>query len=88
MSAPRANETRHKRIAMRAWHRGTKEMDLILGRFAEAHLATLAPDQLDQFEALMEQNDHDLYQWVTGRVAAQAPFAALIERIARHAGAR
>ncbi len=88
MTAAETHQTRCKRMAMRAWHRGTKEMDLILGRFADAHLAALPPEQLDQFDALMEENDQDLYQWVTGQTAAPASFAPLVARIARHAGAR
>lgn len=78
--------TRLKRLTMRSMRRGTKEMDIILGRFAEVHLAAMAPDTLDAYEALLEENDHDLYQWVTGQAAAPAPFAALIGQIAAHAG--
>lgn len=65
---------RRRRIAFRAWHRGTREMDLILGRFADAELARLGPGELDAFEALMEWPDPDLYNWLTG--AAQPPLAA------------
>jgi antitoxin CptB len=42
---------------------------------------------LDTYEALLEENDHDLYQWVTGQTAAPAPFAALIGEITAHTGA-
>lgn len=79
-------ETRLKRLTMRSMRRGTKEMDIILGRFAEGHLAAMAADTLDAYEALLEENDHDLYQWVTGQVAPPAPFAALIGQIAAYAG--
>ena len=53
-------------MSFRAWHRGTREMDLIMGRFADANLATLDEAALDSFEALMEQPDPDLYKWVSG----------------------
>ena len=57
---------RRRRIAFRAWHRGTREMDLIMGRFADAELAGLDEPGLDAFEALIEQPDPDLYKWVSG----------------------
>ncbi len=57
---------RRRRIAFRAWHRGTREMDLIMGRFADAELATLGEVGLDRFEALMELPDPELYKWVSG----------------------
>jgi antitoxin CptB len=57
---------RRRRMAFRAWHRGTREMDLILGRFSDSELAGLSAADLDAFEALMEWPDTDLYRWVTG----------------------
>jgi antitoxin CptB len=64
------DETQHnrlKKLKMRSWHRGTKEMDMILGSFADARLAGLDAASLDEFEALLSENDHDLYQWVAGQ---------------------
>lgn len=81
-------ENRLKRMKMRAWHRGTKEMDIILGRFTDDKLTAMTAPQLDLLDALMEENDQDLYQWVTGQVPAPGKFAALIDDIAAHAGAR
>ncbi len=74
--------TRLKRLRMRSWRRGTKEMDLILGGFADAELAGLGAADLDAYEELLAQNDHDLYSWVTGKVAPPDQFAALTGRIA------
>jgi antitoxin CptB len=82
-----ASETRLKRLTMRSARRGIKEMDIILGRFAADHLAAMTAPTLDTYEALLEENDHDLYQWVTGQTAAPAPFAALIGEITAHTGA-
>ena len=50
----------------RCWHRGTREMDLIVGRFADAHLADLSDDELDQLEQLIELPDPDLSAALTG----------------------
>ena len=66
MPAP-DNDTRRKRLSFRAWHRGTREADLILGSFAEAHLAGFDAAGLDQFEALLECPDADLFDWIAGR---------------------
>ncbi len=59
-------EIRRKRLAFRSWHRGTRETDLLLGSFADAYLASLAPAELDAFEALLEETDADLWDWITG----------------------
>lgn len=60
-------DVRRKRLRFRAWHRGTREMDLIMGSFAEAHTPGFDHDQLDRFEALLELSDPDLYNWMTGQ---------------------
>lgn len=78
-----AQEDRLKKLRIRSWRRGIKEMDLILGGWSDAHLASVDAETLDLYEALLSENDHDLYQWVSGQVAAPEPFAALIARIAR-----
>jgi antitoxin CptB len=62
-------EIRRKRLLFRSWHRGTREVDLLLGPFAESHLMELTPRQLDRYEALLAESDAVLYDWITGRVA-------------------
>ena len=74
-------ETRIKRLRMRSWRRGIKEMDLILGGFADAELAGLDGATLDAYERLLEENDWDLYYWVTGARAAPGTHAPLIRRL-------
>jgi len=58
---------RRRRLRYRAWHRGTKEMDLVLGPFADAHLEGYGPSELDRLEALMDEEDTDLLKWVMGQ---------------------
>ena len=60
---------RRRRLRYRAWHRGTKEMDLVLGPFADAHLEGYGGPELDRLEALMEEADTDLLKWVMGQEA-------------------
>jgi antitoxin CptB len=62
-------DNRRRRLLFRSWHRGTREADLLLGAFAEAHLAGFDGERLDQFEALLEVPDADLFDWISGRVA-------------------
>lgn len=81
-------EARLKRMRMRSWRRGTKEMDLILGPWADAHLDGLSAAELDTFDALLAENDQDLMAWVLGQGAAPAAIAPLLARIAGHARAR
>ena len=54
-------DPRRKRLLFRCWHRGTREMDLLLGRFADANIATLSDIEVDDLERLIELPDHALY---------------------------
>lgn len=68
------DEARLKKLKLRAWRRGFREADLILGPFADKHVATFSPAELDWFEALLEVPDHDLYNWILERTPTPAPF--------------
>jgi len=59
---------RLRRLRYRAWHRGTKEMDLILGPYADGRLQTMSGPELDRFELLLEQVDTDLFDWLMGNI--------------------
>jgi antitoxin CptB len=76
-----AHEIRLKRLRMRSWRRGTKEMDLLLGPYADERLEGMGPSALDRYEALIAEPDTDLYAWVVGREAAPEPYGALIAAI-------
>ena len=60
-------QTRLKRARMRAWRRGMREMDLILGGFIDAHGPTLDQNRLDAFESVLARRDQDLYDWISER---------------------
>lgn len=79
-------DVRLKRLRMRSWRRGTKEMDLVLGPFADSELAGLDAGTLDAYEALLSENDQDLYLWISRGSGYPARHAAIIARIARFAG--
>jgi antitoxin CptB len=75
-------DDRRKRLLFRCWHRGTREMDLILGRFADAEIATLADGELGELERLIELPDPDLYAALTGDRPLAPEFSSpLFERI-------
>ena len=59
-------DVRLRRLRMRSWRRGMKEMDLILGNFADSALCTLNLTDLDAHEALMNEPDQDIYAWLSG----------------------
>ncbi len=80
MSEPHA--TRLKRVHMRSMRRGIKEMDIILSRFADARLEALDDGELTLYEALLEENDQDLYQWVSRQEPAPDRYQPLIDQIA------
>ncbi|HEV7326161.1 MAG TPA: succinate dehydrogenase assembly factor 2 [Bosea sp. (in: a-proteobacteria)] len=64
-------DPRRRKILFRAWHRGMRETDLIMGRFADAQIGNLSEAELDEFERLIEVLDRDLLSWITGE--AQVP---------------
>jgi antitoxin CptB len=75
-------DDRRKRLLFRCWHRGTREMDLILGRFADAGIAGLTDDELAQLERLIEVPDPDLYAALTGATPPAPDYAGpLFDRI-------
>jgi len=63
-------DQRRRRLLYRSWHRGTREMDLIIGRFADQAIVAMTTRDLDDFERLIEVPDRDLFAWVSGTQAA------------------
>ena len=61
-------DPRRRRLLFRSWHRGIREMDLILGRFADAAITDLSDDELSEYERLTEMPDPELYAWITGEM--------------------
>lgn len=74
-------ETMIKRLRMRSMRRGIKEMDLILSGYADAHLAGLTDAELGLYDRLLEESDHDLYQWVCGLGELPEVYVPLMTRI-------
>ena len=75
---------RKRRLRFRAWHRGTKEMDLVFGPFADARLEGFDAAELGRLEALMEEEDTDLLKWVLGQESPRADVdVALLDELAR-----
>ena len=81
-------EARLKRMAMRSWRRGTKEMDLILGPFADAHLAGMDTDELAQYDRLLDENDQDLLPMMLGQTASPDGLTDLVAAISSFARLR
>lgn len=80
-------ETRIKRMRMRSWRRGIKEMDLILGGFSDRGLTALSDAELQIYDEILEENDHDLYFWCSGQGPAPERFSVLLQKIMRDSGA-
>jgi antitoxin CptB len=75
-------DERRRRLLFRAWHRGMREVDLITGRFADAHIGTLSGAEVDEFEQLMDVPEPDLLNWVMGAVETPASHdTALFRRL-------
>ncbi len=74
-----------KRLRMRSMRRGIKEMDLILANFAEGALEAMDGQEIALYEAFLAENDHDLYQWVTGQADCPVHYQALTTKIAQTA---
>jgi antitoxin CptB len=82
------DEARLKRMRMRSWRRGTKEMDLVLGPYADVQLAAMSAAELDGFDSLLEENDQDLMAWMLGQKAVPAAHAGLIAMLSAYAARR
>jgi antitoxin CptB len=65
---------RRRKILFRSWHRGMLEMDLIMGRFADATLAALSETELDDLEKLLEAEDREVLGWVIGEIATPSAY--------------
>ena len=75
---------RRKRLLFRSWHRGIREMDLVLGQFADAHIGYLSDGELDLYEALLEAPDPEVFKWITEAAPVPANFdTPILERIRR-----
>lgn len=69
-----ALDPRRRRILFRAWRRGMRELDYLLGHFADAQLPALPEAELDDFEALLDAQDRDVLAWLTGGAQTPADF--------------
>lgn len=59
-------DARKRKLNFRAWRRGFKEMDLIMGQFADECIPDMTPEDLDEFEQLLAAPDWEVYAWITG----------------------
>jgi antitoxin CptB len=85
MAHAETRDTRLRRLKMRSMRRGTKEMDILLIRYSGARLDGLSDAELDAYEALLDENDQDLYQWLSGQKPAPEAHQPMIDDIARTA---
>jgi len=67
-------DARRRRMLFRAWRRGMREMDLVMGRFADANLPAMSEAELDEFERLLDAPDPELLGWITGETPVPAAF--------------
>ncbi len=76
-------QDRIKRLKMRSMRRGIKEMDIILSAYADSELARMSEAKISLYDQLLEENDQDLYSWVTGQTQPPSEFADLLSEIAQ-----
>lgn len=73
-------DPRRRRLLFRCWHRGIREMDLVLGRFADAHLVSLTEAELDELERWLEVPDQQIFAWVNGMEVTPQKFDTVLFR--------
>ncbi len=73
-------DARRRRLLFRAWHRGIREMDLVLGRFADAQIAGLSDAELGEVEAWLDIPDQQIFAWVCGQEPVPAEIDTLLFR--------
>jgi antitoxin CptB len=75
-------DQRRRKLLFRSWHRGTREMDLIMGRFADATIDQLAEEEIGELERLIEAPDPELLAWITGEADVPPDYdTALVRRL-------
>jgi antitoxin CptB len=74
-------DARRRKLLFRSWHRGIREMDLILGGFADHAIGALNDAELDRYERLLEVQDADLLSWATGETPAPEVHSDLLKKI-------
>ncbi|HEU4838017.1 MAG TPA: succinate dehydrogenase assembly factor 2 [Micavibrio sp.] len=78
-------DNRRKRLIFRSWHRGTREMDLIMGSFAEVNVPAMDARALDLYEELLHTSDPDVYDWISGQKPVPANrMNPVIEKLLSH----
>ena len=70
-----------KKLSVRSWRRGTKELDLILGRFSDENITELEISELDLYEQLLSKDDHLIYSWLFEKEESPKIFKILVEKI-------
>ena len=80
---PETPDTRIKRLKMRSMRRGIKEMDIILSAYADNSLAQMSEADITLYDALLNENDQDLYSWVTGQTVPPEKFTDMLADIAQ-----
>ena len=73
-------EPRRRRILFRAWHRGTREMDLLMGSFTDSEIRTMSEDDLSVLELLIEAPDRDLFAWITDKTETPSNYDTAVFR--------
>ncbi len=82
---PETPEAKRKRLQFRSWHRGTRELDLIMGTFADRILPELSDAELDLYDDILTHPDPDLYNWITKAEDIPANYMNVVmERLLRH----
>ncbi|MEO0343670.1 MAG: succinate dehydrogenase assembly factor 2 [Pseudomonadota bacterium] len=78
-------DIRLKKIKIRCWRRGTKEMDLVLGRYADANLTSMSSHELDHFEDLLAEEDVNIMSWINQQIDTPLQFKVLVDRLRAYA---
>jgi antitoxin CptB len=82
---PETTDNKRKRLLFRSWHRGTRELDLLMGTFAERHLQDMTAEELDLYDEILTHSDPDLYNWITAQEPAPANFMnPVMEKLLQH----
>jgi antitoxin CptB len=76
-------DLRRRKLLFRSWHRGMREMDLVMGKFADAEISRLTEAELDEYERLVELPDGELLGWITGEQKIPAEYDGAVLRLLR-----
>ncbi|MBY0280961.1 MAG: succinate dehydrogenase assembly factor 2 [Alphaproteobacteria bacterium] len=72
-----------KKLSYQSWHRGTRELDLVLGAFSDKYLSTFSEEELEEYALILKENDLKLWEWISGKIPVYHSEPSILQKICK-----